>query len=278
MLENTAIFRGFYPSRAGTLSVMTKADIHPTAVVSPNAVIADGCVIGPYAIIHDHVEIGSNTHVGPHVVIHDYVRMGSDNRVHAHAVLGDLPQDISFDPATETWVEIGDNNTLREAVSIHRATAPNASTRLGSNCYLMVNTHIGHDCSLGDGVILTINTAIGGHVEIGNNAVIGGSVVAHQFCRIGRNTMVAGFIAIRKDVLPFTMIAGAPPRHYRLNTVGLRRAGITGSRYRVLEQAYRAVREGDRLLNEFENTEEIQHLRDWLAQDSKRGLSGFLRE
>ena len=257
---------------------MTKADIHPTAIVSPNAVIADGSVIGPYAIVYDHVEIGRNTQVGPHAVIHGYVRMGCDNRVHAHAVIGGLPQDISFDPATETWVEIGDNNTFREAVTIHRATSTAASTRLGSNCYLMVNAHIAHDCSIGDGVILTINAAIGGHVEIGDNAVIGGGVVSHQFCRIGRNTMVAGFIAIRKDVLPFTMIAGAPPRHYRLNTVGLRRAGIKGSRYRVLEQAYRAARSGDRTLSELENTEEIQHLRDWLAQPSKRGLSGFLRE
>jgi len=140
----------------------------------------------------------------------------------------------------------------------------------------MANTHIGHDCDVGDGVIITINTAIGGHVEIGNNALLGGSVAVHQFCRIGRNAMIAGFIAVRKDVLPFTMIAGDPARHYRLNTVGLRRSGIKGDRYRVLEQAYRAVRSGDKSLQGLEHTVEVESLREWLAQDSKRGLSGFL--
>ena len=257
---------------------MTEPEIHPTAIVSPNAVLAEGTVIGPYAVIYDHVEIGANTRVGPHVVIHDYVRIGADNRVHAHAVIGDLPQDISFDPSTETRVEIGDGNTLREGVTIHRATAPSTATRLGSNCFLMVNTHLGHDCSVGDGVIITINTALGGHVVVGDKAVIGGGVAVHQFCRIGRNAMVAGFIAVRKDVLPYTMIAGTPPRHYRLNTVGLRRAGIKGERYRLLEQAYRAVRSGDKQLLELGNTAEVEHLREWLSQGSKRGLSGFLKE
>ncbi len=257
---------------------MTEPDIHPTAIVSPHARLAEGTVIGPYAIIHDHVEIGANTRIGPHAVIHDYVRMGSGNRVHAHAVIGDLPQDVSFDPSTETWVEIGDANTLREYVTIHRATTPSQPTRLGSNGYLMVNAHIAHDCTIGDGVILTINAAIGGHVQIDDHAVIGGGVVVHQFCRIGRNTMVAGFIAVRKDVLPYTMIAGTPPRHYRLNTVGLRRSGIKGERYRVLQQAYKAVRAGDKSLHDLENTGEVEHLREWLSQDSKRGLSSFLSE
>ena len=257
---------------------MSKPDIHPTAVVSAHAQLADGVVVGPYAIIHDHVHIGENSRIGPHAVIHDYVRMGAGNRVHAHAVIGDLPQDISFDPALETWVEMGDGNTLREAATIHRGSAASPCTRLGSNCYLMVNAHVGHDCIIGDGVILTINSAIGGHVEIGDNVVVGGGVAVHQFCRIGRNAMVAGFIALRKDVLPFTMIAGAPPRHYRLNSVGLRRAGIKGDRYRVLEQAYRAVRAGDKSLQHVESTAEVAYLREWLSQDSKRGLSAFLRE
>ena len=257
---------------------MTEPDIHPTAIVSPNAVLAKGAVIGPYAVIQDHVEIGAHTRVGPHVVIHDYVRIGADNRIHAHAVIGDLPQDASFDPDTETWVEIGDGNILRENVTIHRATAPSSSTRVGSNNFLMVNVHIAHDCRIGDSVILTNDVGMAGHVEIDNNVVIGGHAVIHQFCRIGRNTMIAGFVPVRKDVLPYTMIAGTPPKHYRLNTVGLRRAGIKGDRYRVLEQAYRAVRSGDRQLLELDSTAEIEHLREWLSQPSKRGLSGFLAE
>jgi UDP-N-acetylglucosamine acyltransferase len=257
---------------------MSDPNIHPTAIVSSSAKLANGVQVGPYAVIHDHVEIGANTAIGPHVVICDYVRLGADNRVHAHAVIGDLPQDISFDPATETWVEIGDGNTLREGVTIHRATSPSTTTRVGSNVYMMAYSHIGHDCRVGDGVIITINTNVGGHVEVGDKAVLGGSVAVHQFCRIGQFAMVAGFIAVRKDVLPYTMIAGDPARHYRLNTVGLRRAGITGERYRRLERAYRALRSGNKSLQGIADSEEIEHLRAWLATDSKRGLSGFLRE
>lgn len=258
--------------------IMPEPQIHPTAIVSPNAKLAEGVTVGPYSIIHDHVEIGANCVIGPHVVIHDYVRMGADNRLHAHAVIGDVPQDISFDPATETWVEIGDANTLREGVTIHRSTSPDRPTKLGSNAYLMAYTHIGHDCNIGDGVILTINCILGGHVEVGDHAVLGGNATVHQFCRIGRNTMVAGFIAVRKDVLPFSMIAGLPARHYRLNTVGLRRAGIKGERYKILEQAYRAVAGGNKSLDGIEDTDEVVFLREWLVQKSKRGLSGFLTQ
>lgn len=255
---------------------MSEPSIHPSAIVSPHADLAQGVVIEPYVIIHDHVEIGANSIIGAHSVIHDYVRMGRDNRVHAHAVIGDLPQDISFDPASETWVEIGDANTLREGVTIHRSTSPSKSTRLGSENYLMAYSHIGHDCTVGDKVIVTINTAVGGHVEIGNNAVIGGSVAIHQFCRIGQYAMVAGFIAVRKDVLPYTMVAGSPARHYRLNSVGLRRSGIKGDRYHVLEQAYRSLRSGNKSLDGIAASAEVEYLREWLSAPSKRGLSGFL--
>ena len=256
---------------------MSKTSIHPTAIISPKAVLAEGVVVEPFAIIHDHVEIGANTIIGPHVVIHDYVRMGAENRVHAHAVIGDVPQDITFNISTESWVEIGDANTIREGVTIHRATAPSTSTRLGSDCYAMANTHIGHDCNVGNGVILS-SVALGGHVEIGDKAVLGASTAIHQFCRIGQYAMVAGFMAIRKDIMPYTMVAGDPARHYRLNTVGLRRSGIKGDRYRTLEQAYRVVRSGDKSLQGIENTEEVEYLREWLSQDSRRGLSGFSRK
>lgn len=262
----------------GPAGIMSKPNIHPTAIVSPDAVLGENTVVGPYALIHARVEIGANTRVGPHAVIHDYVRLGSDNIVHSHAVIGDLPQDISFDPSTETWVEIGDANTLRENVTIHRATVPGSATRIGSNCFLMVSAHVAHDCRLGDRVIMTNNAGMAGHVQIGDNAVLGAYAVIHQYCRIGRNSMLAGFIPVRKDVLPYTMFAGTPPRHYRLNTVGLRRAGIKGDRYRVLEQAYRAIRSGDKQLGSVDDTPEVEYLREWLSKESKRGLSGFLGE
>ena len=260
------------------LKIMPESLIHPTAIVSPNAKLAEGVTVGPYSIIHDHVEIGANCEIGPHVVIHDYVRMGAGNRLHAHALIGDLPQDISFDSATETWVEIGDANTLREGFTIHRSTTPGNPTKMGSNGYMMAFSHIGHDCTLGDGVILTHNSGLAGHVEVGDNAVLGGNSSVHQFVRIGRKAMVGGFVGIRKDVLPFSMITGNPARHYRLNTIGLRRAGIKGDRYKTLEQAYRAVAGGNKSLDGIEETDEVLYLREWLAQKSKRGLSGFLSD
>jgi UDP-N-acetylglucosamine acyltransferase len=257
---------------------MPENRIHPTAIVSTGAHLAGGVEVGPYAIINDHVHIGENTVIGPHAVINSYVRMGRNNRVHAHAVIGDLPQDVAFDPATETWVEIGENNTLRENVTIHRATSPANPTTLGSYNYIMAYTHIGHDCKVGDRVILTSFVGLSGHTTVENNAVIGGSAVVHQFCRIGQFAMVAGFIAVRKDIMPYTMVAGESAKHYRLNTVGLRRSGIKGERYHNLERAFRAVRSGDKSLHGIADTEEVVYLREWLAQHSKRGLGGFLRE
>ncbi len=256
---------------------MSSVDIHPTAIVSPHASLADGVVVKPYAIIEDNVEIGENTVIGPHAVIHQYVRMGAGNKIHAHAMIGDLPQDLSFDQSSETWVEIKDNNVIRENVTIHRATTAEV-TRVGSDCYIMTNVHIGHDCQLGNGIIMASNTGLGGHTQIGDKVVFGAAVGVHQFARIGSYVMCAGMIAIRKDVMPYTMVAGEPAKHYRLNTVGLRRSGVKGQNYKTLEKAYREIRSGNKSLEGIEETEQTLHLKEWLGADSKRGLSGFLKE
>ena len=257
---------------------MSKPEIHSTAIVSPHANLADGVVVKHYAVIEDNVDISENCVIGPHAVIHDYVRMGSGNKIHAHAVIGDLAQDTGFDENTKTWVEIGNDNVIREGVTIHRATRAETSTRLGSGGYLMAYAHIAHDCQVGDEVIFSNNICLGGHVEVGDKVVLGGAVVIHQFCRIGSYVMCAGFMAVRKDVMPYTMVAGDPARHYRLNTVGLRRSGIVGERYKLLEKAFREIRSGNWTLQGVDETEEIQQLKKWLAADSKRGLSGFQRE
>ncbi len=252
---------------------MGKAEIHPTAIVSPDAKQSDGVVVKPYAVVDDHVELGPDTVIGPHAVVHRYVRMGANNQVHAHAVIGDLPQDVSFD-GSETWVEIGDCNVIREGVTIHRATSKVRPTRLGSSGFLMSYAHIGHDCQVGDGVILTNNVCLGGHVHVEDRAMVGGAVVVHQFCRIGTRAMVAGFVAVRRDVLPYSLLGREAALHHGLNKVGLRRAGIRGDRYRALEKAYRLVKAGASLAD-LPETPEIAHLRAWLAQRSKRGLSSF---
>ncbi len=251
-------------------------DIHETAVVDPEARLAEGVRVGPYAVIGDDVEIGSGTTIGPHAVIHSHVRLGKDNAVHAHAVLGDLPQDVAFGGEV-TRVEIGDRNRIRENVTVHRASKPDRVTRIGSDCFLMAGAHVAHDCQVGDRVILTNNVLLAGVVVVGDGANVGGAAVVHQFCRIGPLAMVGGFGGVGQDVLPYTMAHGIPACHFRLSTIGLRRAGIKGERYGALETAFRALRAGDRQLGDAPETPEVGYLREWLAAPSKRGIAAWVR-
>jgi len=248
---------------------------HPTAIIDSRAELADDVEVGPYAIIEDQVSIGAGTVIAAHAVIHSHARIGARNRIHAHAVIADTPQDFSY-AGEDTWVEIGDDNIIREGVTVHRSTELDVPTRVGSKCFLMAYAHVAHGCQVGDGVILTNNVMLGGHVAVGAGAIIGGGTAVHQFCRIGAATMVAGVAGVLKDILPFSMAKGAPALHYRLNTIGLKRGGVIGPRYRALEQAFRALREG--AAPDFSDpTEELRRLEEWLAQASKRGLAGFVR-
>ena len=251
-------------------------DIHETAVVDPGARLGEGVRIGPYAVIAADVEIGGGTTIGPHVVIHPHVRLGQDNSVHAHAVLGDLPQDVAFTGA-ETRLVVGDRNRIRENVTVHRASQPDRLTRIGSDCFLMAGSHVAHDCRVGDRVVLTNNVLLAGVVEVGDGANLGGAAVIHQFCRIGALAMVGGFSGVSQDVLPYAMVHGIPACHFRLNTIGLRRAGVTGERYGALETAFRALRVGDRQLGDAPDTPEVSRLRAWLAAPSRRGIAAWTR-
>lgn len=254
---------------------MGNADIHPTAQIGVRVELGEGVVIGPYAIIEDDVCIGEGTVVGAHSVIQSYVKMGPHNQVHSHAVLGGPPQDIGCDPSRATCLEIGEGNVFRENVTISRATKLNRATMIGSNCYFMCNSHVGHDVVVGDGVILGPSVGIGGHCEVGDRVFFGGGAMVHQHCRIGSLAMIAGVIGVRKDVLPYMLVGGEPVRHYRLNLVGLRRAGVTGARLKSLTQAMRALREKEDL-NELDDTQEMQYLHNWMAVKSKRGVYGFV--
>jgi UDP-N-acetylglucosamine acyltransferase len=254
---------------------MTAEHVHPTAIVSETATIDDSVQIGPGAIIEGNVEIGAGTRIGPYAVIREFTTIGRNNTIDAHAVIGGEPQHTGYD-GSETRVVIGDNNVMREYATINRAYLPGAATRIGSNCFFMTCSHVGHDCIVGDNVILTNNATLAGHVEVGRNVVMGGMSASHQFTRIGPYTMVAAFAPLRKDALPYMMIGGTPVRHYRLNAVGLKRNGITGDRYRALEQAFRALRRGDRSLEGLPDTEELRYLRDWLSVKTKYGHYGFL--
>ncbi|MBA3581669.1 MAG: acyl-ACP--UDP-N-acetylglucosamine O-acyltransferase [Gammaproteobacteria bacterium] len=256
---------------------MVAAKIHPTAIVASGAQLADDVIVGPYAIIEDQVEIGPGTIIGPHAVIHHHSRIGAFNQIHAHVVLGNTPQDISFNNA-DTWIEIGDHNVLREFSTIHRATKIEQPTRLGSHCFLMAHAHIAHDCQVADRVILTNAVSLGGHVQVDERAIIGGHTGVHQFCRVGAYAMLAGGIVLRRDALPFSMVAGHPAKHHSLNKVGLRRAGIRGETYREIEHVFRALRAQEKISPDTHSTDpHLQYLYHWLAQKSKRGLTAFNR-
>jgi UDP-N-acetylglucosamine acyltransferase len=249
--------------------------IHPTAFIETGAILGENVSVGPFAVIESGAAIGANSQIGAHAVIHGHVKMGAGNVLHPHAVLGGLPQDLGFQAQTETWLEIGDNNVFREGFTAHRATVAGCATKIGSDCYFMNNSHVAHDCSVGDKTIFANNVAIGGHVEVGNNVFMGGAVVVHQFCRIGAYAIVQGTTGINMDVIPFMLIGGRPAKHYRLNIVGLRRAGIVGENYKLLSTAFRLLK-NKKSLDELQSTEELQYLRHWLAVDSKRGLHGFI--
>jgi UDP-N-acetylglucosamine acyltransferase len=249
--------------------------IHPTAYIASGAKLGINVTIGPFAVIEDHVEIGDGCQIGAHAVIQPYLKMGAGNTVHPHVVLGDLPQDTSFKAETVSWLIIGDNNVFREGFTAHRSSKESGETRIGSGCFFMNNSHVAHDCIIGDETIFANNVAIGGFVEVGDKVFMGGGVVAHQFCRIGSYAIVQGTTGLSMDVIPFTLIGGHYAKHYKLNTVGLRRAGITGTRYNVLASAFRLLKNKQPLDN-LEETDELRYLKDWLAVKSKRGVHGFI--
>ncbi|TVQ49677.1 MAG: acyl-ACP--UDP-N-acetylglucosamine O-acyltransferase [Gammaproteobacteria bacterium] len=258
--------------------------LHPTAVVGPRARLAPDVRVGAYAVIEDGAEIGAGCVIGPHAVVHGSVQMGPGNRVGAHAVLGGDPQHLGFDPALATGVRIGADNVFREGVTVNRASLPAAPTTIGSRCYLMNLVHLGHDCSVADGVILATGVALGGHVEIGAEAFLGGGVMVHQFCRIGELAMVRGMAGIGKDVLPFSLVAGNPVQHYRLNLVGLRRAGLAREEIAALQTAFRALRRRQpgqtahpRPEHDASQPSPLQRLLDWHEAPSRRGLAPFAR-
>jgi len=249
--------------------------IHATAIVSADARLDDSVTVGPGAVIEGNVEIGAGTAIGPYAIIRSFTRIGENNRIDAHTVIGGEAQHTGYD-GSETWVVIGNDNVMREYVTINRAYLPGAETRIGSSCFFMTQAHVGHDSIVGDHVILTNNATLAGHVEVGRNVIMGGMAAAHQFTRIGPYCMVAGYTPLRKDALPFSMIGGEPVRHYRLNSIGLKRNGITGERYGALEQAFRALRRGDRSLDAIPGTEDVKFLKDWLAVKTRYGHYGFV--
>ncbi len=251
--------------------------VHPTAVVSPRAHLAAGVVVGPFAVVEEDVSIGEGSEIRAHAVLKRFTTLGAGNRVHEGAVIGGEPQDLSF-RGFESRVVIGDRNTIREGVTVHRSAKPGGETVVGSDCFLMAYVHVAHDNRLGDHAILANNVMLAGHVEIGERAFLGGGAGVHQFCRVGRLAMVGGNAKVVQDCLPFVVTDGHPARARGLNVVGLRRAGVSADGRRALGEAYRLlVRSGLPLA---EALERMAALGDPLvgemaafARGSKRGFA-----
>ncbi len=251
--------------------------IHPTAIVDADAKLGEGVTVGPYAVIEAGVEIGDDCSIGSHAVIKQYTRLGRRNQIHEHAVIGGLPQDLAFKSCL-SYVEIGNDNVLREAVTIHRATGEGNATRLGDNNFLMVGAHVAHECQIGDQVVLANGAALGGYVGVGDRAFISAFAVIHQYCRVGRLAIVSGLAAINLDCLPFMITTGNPGRSCGVNRVGLKRAGFPPEETQQIKRAYGVLLlSGRRLadaLAELSQSESapVRELVEFI-QGSKRGFA-----
>jgi len=214
--------------------------IHPTALVDPGARLGIGVVVGPYAVVESDTEIGDDCEIRSHAVVKRSTRLGRENVVHEGAVLGGEPQDLTFGGGVTPLV-IGDRNVIREGVTIHRGSAHDSPTVVGSDCFLMAYCHVGHDDRLGDGVVVANNVLLAGHVEVADRAFLSGGVAVHQFCRVGRLAIAGGNSRINMDCLPFVNTTGIPARAVGINVVALRRAGVDADARGALKRAYRIL-------------------------------------
>ena len=214
--------------------------IHPTAIVDPKAKLADGVVVEPYAIIDGQVEIGRDCLVGPYSRITGWTTIGAENRFESHCSIGAQPQDLKY-AGEKTLLEIGDGNTFREFVTIHRGTPGGGGiTRIGHSSLFMAYAHIAHDCIVGSQTIFANAATLAGHVEVQDQATIGAFSAIHQFSRIGQYAFLGGFTAANKDCLPFmNTTGGRPAKCYGPNTIGLERKGFSEESSKALKQLWR---------------------------------------
>ncbi|MGI9429759.1 MAG: acyl-ACP--UDP-N-acetylglucosamine O-acyltransferase, partial [Bythopirellula sp.] len=218
--------------------------IHPSAVVSPAAHLADDVEIGPFCIVDSDVQIGAGSRLVAHATLRSGTVVGEGTTICEGAVVGGIPQHTS-PPEELGGLVIGSRNIIREHVTLHRALHRGQNTTIGDDCLLMVGAHVAHDCHVGNHVILTNGAMLGGHVEVGSRACLGGNSAVHQFCRVGRLAMVGGCTKVVQDVPPFVLTDGATALIVGLNKVGLRRADFSRDDLLSLKDAYRLIyREG----------------------------------
>ncbi|GAB4359447.1 MAG: acyl-ACP--UDP-N-acetylglucosamine O-acyltransferase [Gammaproteobacteria bacterium] len=253
--------------------------IHKLAVVDPAAELDQDVEVGPFTVIGPGVEIGRGTRIDSHVVIKGPTRIGRNNRIHQFASLGEAPQDKSY-KGEPTRLEVGDDNVIREYVTLNRGTtAGGGCTRLGNNNYLMAYTHLAHDCQVGDHTIFANAASLAGHVTVDDWVIMGGFAIVHQFCRIGAHSFCALGSVVFKDVPPYTTVSGNPAKPHGINAEGLRRRGFSADSMKRLRQAYKTLyksklplsRALEELRYQAQEADEIQLLTRFLEQ-SRRSI------
>jgi UDP-N-acetylglucosamine acyltransferase len=252
--------------------------IHPTAIIASDVQLSEGVEIGPYSVIGADVKIGKNTIIGPHVVIDDFTHIGEGCHVYQFCSIGALPQDLKFG-GEKTRVVIGNFNTIREFVTIHRSTAADIGvTIMGDHNLIMAYCHVAHNCRLGDRIVMANGATLAGHVHVEDNAIIGGLTGIHQFSSIGAHCIIGGASAVVKDVPPYTVASGNHAKLFGLNLVGLKRRNFSEETIKALKKAYFIIFRSNLLLeaalkkaqDEAEDVPEVRHFIKFI-QESKRG-------
>jgi UDP-N-acetylglucosamine acyltransferase len=253
--------------------------IHSTAIVHPSANIARNVEIGPYCVIGEHVSIGVGAQLLAHVVVNGRTTIGQEAVIYPFASIGAPSQDRKAEPDEVSFTSIGDRTVIREYVSIHRGTGPNSVTSVGSDSLLLAYVHIAHNCRIGNFVTMSNLAQLAGQVVVEDYAGIGGMAGIHQGVRVGRHAFVGGYTKVGRDVPPYFLTDGNPPAVYGLNSVGLRRHGLSREALGELKEAYKTIYRSDRnisqaiaTLRETVQTDEGRSLLAFLEADSERGI------
>ena len=258
---------------------MNSGEIHPTAMVDPGVEIGTGTVVGPYCIIGADVVLGANCWLQHHVTLSGPMRAGTGNKLYAYCSIGQQTQDLKYQ-GEPTYLEIGDENTFREFVTVNRSTSSDGKTRIGSRGNFLAYSHIGHDCTVGDDVVFSNNGTLAGHVQVGHHAVMGGLTAVHQFCRIGRFAITGGCSKIVQDVPPFMIADGNPAQIRGINLVGLERKQFPAESVKLIKEAFRLIYRAklntrqaiDAIRKELPETAEIGELLTFI-EASDRGIT-----
>lgn len=254
--------------------------ISKLAFIHPDAKLGSDVTVEPFAFVAGNVVVGDGTWIGPNATILDGARIGSNCRIFPTAVISGIPQDLKF-KGEETTAELGDNTTVREAVTVNRGTAAVGKTVVGKNCLLMATSHVGHDCNIGDNCIIGNGTGLAGEVKVEEWAILSGGTLVHQFARIGAHAFIGGGSKIRIDVPPFIKADREPLSYMGLNTVGLTRRGFSKERIDEIHNIYRVLYQNNMNLSqalEFVEKEfKASQDRDYIVSFIRKSERGVIR-